>query len=88
MSNEIRNQETRAEFYGGKSLAKYIKVHGVPRSKNTFRAMVASSSSEDLDGKKGIELSACPEQVTFFTHPQQVSIMDKGSCKTRASIAR
>ena len=88
MSDEIRNQETRAEFYGSKSLAKYIKVHGVPRSKNAFRAMVASSSSEDLDGKKGIELIACLGQVTFFTHPQQVNIMDKGSCKIIASIAR
>jgi hypothetical protein len=88
MSNEIRNEETRAAFYGTKSLAKYIKVHGVPKTKGAFRAMVASGSSEDLDGVKGVELIACLGQVTFFTHPQQVNIMDKGSCKFVASIAR
>jgi hypothetical protein len=88
MSDETKNQETRAEFYGGKSLAKYIKSHGVPKSKGAWRAMVASSSSEDLDGKGGIELIACLSQVTFFTHPQQINIMDKGNGKIIASIAR
>jgi len=88
MSNEIENEETRSEFYGTKSLAKYIKIHGVPKTTGAFRAMVASGSSEDLDGKKGVELIACLGQVTFFTHPQQVNIMDKGNCKLIASIAR
>jgi len=88
MSKEIENEETRAEFYGTKSLAKYIKVHGVPKTRGAFRAMVASGSSEDLDGEKGAELIACLGQVTFFTHPQQVNIMDKGNCKLIASIAR
>jgi len=88
MSIETTNEETRSEFYGSKTLAKYIKVHGVPKTTGAFRAMVSSSSPEDLDAKKGIELIACLGQVTFFTHPQQVNIMDKGSCKLIASIAR
>jgi hypothetical protein len=88
MPNEIENEETRAGFYGTNSLAKYIKVHGVPKTTGAFRAMVASGSSEDLNGEKGIELIACLGNVTFFTHPQQVNIMDKGSCKLIASIAR
>ena len=88
MSNEIENEETRAEFYGTKSLAKYIKIHGVPKTTGAFRAMVASGSALDLGAKKGVELIACLGQVTFFTHPQQVNIMDKGSCKLIASIAR
>ena len=83
-----RDQETRAEFYGSKSLAKYINVHGVPKSKHAFRAMVASSSSEDLDGKKGVELIACLGRVVFFTHPQQVNIMDKSDGRLIALIAR
>jgi hypothetical protein len=88
MPNEIRDQETRAEFYGSKSLAKYIKAHGVPRSRNAFRAMVASSSSEDLEGEKGAELIACLGKVAFFTHPQQINIMDKSNGKLIAIIAR
>jgi hypothetical protein len=88
MSIETKNEETRAEFYGTKSLAKYIKVHGVPKTTGAFRDMVASGSSQDLGGKKGVELIACLGQVTFFTHPQQVNIMDKGNCKLIAQIAR
>ena len=88
MSNETKNQQTRAEFYGSKSLAKYIKSHGAPRSKDAWRAMVASTSSEDLDSEKGIELIACLKQVTFFTHPQQINIMDRSSCKLIVSIPR
>jgi hypothetical protein len=88
MSREAKDQETRAEFYGSKSLAKYIKSHGAPRSRGAWKAMVASSSTVDLDGKEGAELIACLSQVTFFTHPQQINIWDKGSCKTIASIPR
>jgi hypothetical protein len=88
MSNNEKDQETRARFYGSKSLAKYIKAYGAPRSRDAWRAMVASSSSEDLDSEKGIEFIACLKQVTFFTHPQQVNIMDRGSGKIIVSIPR
>jgi hypothetical protein len=88
MSKATEDQETRAEFYGSKSLAKYIKGYGAPRSRGAWRAMVASSPSVDLDGKEGAELIACLSQVTFFTHPQQINIMDKGSGKIIASIPR
>jgi hypothetical protein len=88
MPSEIRNEETRAAFYGSASLAKYIKIHGVPKTTQAFRDMVSSSSSVDLAGKKGLELISCLGQVTFFTHPQQVNIMDKRTCKFIALIAR
>ena len=85
---EKRDLATRAEFYGSKSLAKYIKGSGAPKSKSAWRAMVASTSSEDLEGKGGIDLIACLSQVTFFTHPQQINIMDKVSGEFIASIPR
>ena len=88
MSDQAKDQETRANFYGSKSLAKYIKSYGAPRSRDAWRAMVASSSSEDLDSERGIELIACLKQVTFFTHPQQVNIMDKSNGKLIVSIPR
>ena len=88
MSQEAKDQETRAEFYGSKSLANYVRGHGVPKSRGAWRALVASSSSVDLDGKDGAELIACLSQVTFFTHPQQINIMDKVSGKIIASIPR
>jgi hypothetical protein len=50
--------------------------------------MVASSSSEDLDSEKGIDLIARLKQVIFFTHPQQVNIMDKSNGKLIISIPR
>ena len=88
MSKESKDQETRAKFYGTKSLAKYIKAYGAPRSRDAWTAMVASTSSEDLDSEKGVELIACLKQVTFFTHPQQVNIMDKRNGKMIVSIPR
>jgi hypothetical protein len=77
MKKETGNQETRAAFYGSESVAKYIKANGVPASKHAFREMVASNSSESLEGKKGDERIACLNEVVFFKHPQQVNIMDK-----------
>ncbi len=88
MSREAKDQETRTEFYGSESLAKYIKAYGAPRSKDAWRAMAASSSSIDMDSAAGIELVACLKQVTFFTHPQQINIMDKGNGKFIVSIPR
>lgn len=88
MSKEPKDQETRAEFYGSKSLAKYIKVYGAPKSRDAWRSMAASSSSVDLDSKEGAEFIACLKQVTFFTHPQQINIMDRGNCKLLVSIPR
>jgi len=88
MSNEVKNQEIRAEFYGSKSLAKYIKGYGVPKSRDAWRTMIASTSSEDLDSEKGVQLITCLKQVTFFTHPQQINIMDRGNGKLIVSIPR
>lgn len=88
MTSEEGDQEVRAEFYASRSLAKYINVHGVPKSKGAFRDMVASSSSENLDGKKGLELINCLGEVVFLRHPQQINIMDKSNGKIIASIAR
>jgi hypothetical protein len=86
MLDNESDQQTRARFYTSETLAKYIKAYGAPRSRDAWRAMVSSSSPEDLDSEKGIELIACLRQVTFFTHPQQVNIMDKGNGKVLVSI--
>jgi hypothetical protein len=82
------DQVTRAEFYSSRPVAKYIMVNGRPRTKHAFRDMVACGSSEDLDSEKGLALIACLDQVAFFTHPQQINIMDKSNGKIIASLAR
>jgi hypothetical protein len=79
-------QDTRFKFYNGQTVAKYIKAVGIPKTRSTFRDMVASGSSEDLDSEKGLELIACLGYVTFMKHPQQINIMDKLSGKIIASI--
>jgi hypothetical protein len=50
--------------------------------------MAASSSSVDPNSRESVELIACLKEVTFFTHPQQINIMDKGSGKLIVSIPR
>jgi hypothetical protein len=83
-----KDQATRAEFYGTKSLAKYLVLKGVPHSKHAFNDMVASGSSLDLKSKGGIALVTCLGEVAFFTHPQQINVMDKSNGKMIASIVR
>ena len=86
MANEKEEQDTRSDFYSSQSVAKYIKAVGIPKTRGTFRDMVASGSSEDLDSKTGLELIACLGKVTFMTHPQQINVMDKSNGKIIASI--
>jgi hypothetical protein len=86
--SEKEDQNTRAKFYNGKSLAKYITLRGIPKSKHAFRDMVASGSSEELDDASGLKLAACLGQVTFSVHPQQINVMDKSNGKIIASIKR
>ena len=86
MTNEKEEQDTRSEFYNSQTVAKYIKGKGIPKTRGTFRDMVASGSSEDLDSKKGLELISCLGEVVFVKHPQQINIMDKSNGKTIVSI--
>jgi hypothetical protein len=88
MRNQKEQEETRAKFYNSQSVAKYIYANGIPKTKHTFKDMVASGSSEKLDSVKGLELIACLRQVVFFMHPQQINVMDKSNGKTIASITR
>lgn len=87
MTNEKEEQDTRSEFYNNPSVAKYIKTVGVPKTRRAFRDMVASGSSEDLNGDRGLELMACLGKVVFMRHPQQINIMDKSNGKIIATIA-
>ncbi|MGD0319946.1 MAG: hypothetical protein ABSB56_09665 [Nitrososphaerales archaeon] len=86
MTNEKEEQDTRSEFYNSQTVAKYIKAAGIPKTRGTFRDMVASGSSEDLESKKGLELIACLGKVTFMKHPQQINVLDKSNGKIIASI--
>lgn len=84
--NEKEEQDTRSKFYNSQAVAKYIKAFGIPKTRGTFRDMVASGSSEDLDSEKGLELITCLGRVTFMKHPQQINIMDKSNGKMIVSI--
>jgi len=86
MTNEKDEQDTRSKFYSGQTVAKYIQAVGIPKTRGTFRDMVASGTSEDLDSKEGLELIACLGKVTFMKHSQQINILDKSSGKIIASI--
>jgi hypothetical protein len=83
-----KDQDTRAKFYTTPSLAKYLALNGVPKSRIAFRAMVASGSTADPASKEGLSLNECLGQVTFSVHPQQINIMDKTNGRTIASITR
>ena len=88
MTNEKKEQDIRAKFYTSLSLAKYLNLSEVPKSRHAFRDMVASGSSEELDNEKGRELIACLGRVVFLKHPRQINIMDKSNGKIIASITR
>ncbi len=86
MMNEKEEQDTRSRFYNSQSVTKCIKATGISKTRGTFRDMVASGSSEDLDSEKGLELIACLGKVVFMKHPQQINIMDKSNGKIIVSI--
>ncbi len=88
MEKDKEDQDIRAKFYTDPLVARYIRAHGVPKSKHTFKDMVASGTSEKLDTGKGLELVDCLRYVVFSTHPQQINVMDKSSVKTIASLRR
>jgi len=80
------DQDTRSNFYNSQPVVKHIKTKGVPKSRGSWRDMVASGSSEDLDSEKGLKLIACLGEVVFMKHPQQINIMDKSSGRIIATI--
>jgi hypothetical protein len=84
--NEKEEQETRTAFYNTKSVAGYLKATGLPKTRGTFKDMVASGSSEDLDSDKGKELIACLGEVLFMKHPQQINVIDKSNGMMIVSI--
>jgi hypothetical protein len=88
MTNIEQQQDVRAKFYSDPAVIRYIKIHGVPKSKTEFRSMVVSGSSEKLDSKEGLDLIACLGEVVFRMHTQQINVMDKSNGKTIASLAR
>jgi hypothetical protein len=86
MSNEKSRQRTREEFYCASLVKKHIRAMGIPTTVGSFRDMVASGSSVNLDSPEGLALIETLSQVTFSGHPQQVNVMDKTSGKTIISI--
>lgn len=88
MNSEEKQEEIRVKFYNGAAVTKYIRAHGIPKTHQAFRDIVASGSSEKLDGPKGVELINTLVQVTFRDHTQQINIMDKMNGKTICTIAK
>jgi hypothetical protein len=86
LMNEKEEQDIRSRFYNSQSVTKYIKTAGTPKTRGTFRDMVASGSSEDLDSEKGLELITCLGNVVLMKHSQQINIMDKSNGKLLVSI--
>jgi hypothetical protein len=83
-----QEQQVRAKFYADPAVIRYIKIHGTPKSKQEFREMVGSGSTQQLDGKEGLELIACLGEVVFRKHTQQINVMDKSNGKTIVSLPR
>lgn len=88
MEKDKEDQDIRAKFYTNPLVARYIRAHGVPKSKHAFKDMVASGNPGKLDSGKGLELLDCLRYVVFSTHPQQINVMDKSNGKTIASLRR
>jgi len=88
MTKEEKQEVERARFYTDPSVIKHIKIHGIPKSRQAFKDMVATGSTEKLDGAKGAELITSLGMVTFRDHTGQINIMDKLNGKTISSIPK
>jgi hypothetical protein len=88
MTKEEKQEEERAKFYSNPTVIRHLKIHGIPKSRLAFREMVASGTSDKLDGAKGAELIASLGMITFRDHTQQINIMDKLNGKTISTIPK
>jgi len=88
MTKEEKQEVERARFYNDPSVIKHIKIHGIPKSRQAFKDMVATGSTEKLDGAKGAELITSLGMVKFRDHTGQINIMDKLNGKTISSIPK
>jgi hypothetical protein len=88
MTKEEKQEEERAKFYSNPTVIRHLKIHGIPKSRLAFREMVASGTSDKLDGAKGTELIASLGMITFRDHTQQINIMDKLNGKTISTIPK
>jgi hypothetical protein len=88
MTKEEKQEEERATFYTNPTVIRHLKIHGIPKSRLAFKEMVASGTSEKLDGAKGTALITSLGQITFRDHTQQINIMDKMNGKTISTIPK
>jgi hypothetical protein len=86
VSNDNSGQLAREDFYHNSVVKAHLKGIGIPRTIGSFRDMVASGSSLNLDSVAGLSLMRTLGGVTFSKHPQQINIMDKLSGKLIVSI--
>jgi hypothetical protein len=88
MTKEEKQEEERAKFYTSPTVIRHLKIHGIPKSQQAFKDMVASGSTDKLDGAKGKELISNLGMITFRDHTQQINIMDKLNGKTISTIPK
>jgi hypothetical protein len=88
MTKEEEQEGERAKFYTNPTVIRHLKIHGIPKSQLAFRELVASGTSDKLDGAKGAALIANLGMITFMDHTQQINIMDKLNGKTISTIPK
>ena len=73
----------RVKFYTGEQVEKYLKKHGVPKSKAAMRSLIELGYP-----KSDQETIESVGYVRFDVHPQQINIWDKANGKLIVSIQK
>ena len=86
MSKE-QDPKRRVKFYSSKEVSRYLSVNGIPRSKGSWRGLIALSATRK-GGDVSQELTDYLSDVRFEVHPEQVNVRDNANGNMVVSIRR
>ena len=77
----------RREFYTSESVDNFIKKHGVPKTRNAMKNLVAIANGKNENQVDGEAVNLFG-YVYFQIHSQQINIRDKANGKLIVSIRK
>ncbi len=86
MSKE-QDPKRRVKFYTSKDVSRYLSVNGTPKSKHSWKELIALSATRK-GGDVSQELSDYLSNVRFEVHPEQINVRDKANGNMVVSIRK
>jgi len=82
-----QDPKQRVKFYSSKEVTGYLSINGVPKSRRSWKALIALSAT-GKDGEVSQEQTNYLSNVRFEVHPQQINIRDNANGNMVVSIRR